>query len=118
MGSFQQSNNLCNVITEGCVIEGSIVSDTDIRIDGRVEGNISSKRKVVLGEKGGIKGDVTCHSIEIFGLMEGNLNVTNTLSLHSSSRLLGDVVTLNLVIDAGAVFNGSCSMKQEAPKKK
>lgn len=118
MSNISQSSSLCNIITEGSKLVGSIISDTDTRIDGQMEGDITSKGKVVLGGKGRVKGNIQCENIEIFGNFEGKLYVGNTLTLHSTSKIESDVITRNLIIESGAIFDGTCSMSKERQKEK
>ena len=67
----QQSGTLYNALTAGSKIIGTIVADSDIRIDGRVEGDMQCSGKVVIGEKGSVKGSIACQNAEIMGLLDG-----------------------------------------------
>ena len=84
-----------------------------LRIDGSLDGYLTSKSKVVIGESGVIKGDVICENADISGKIEGTLKVKEILYLKSTANLEGDVKTKKLVVDNGAVLNGSISMKME-----
>ena len=66
--------------------------------------------KVVLGEAGIIEGDVSCKDADIAGTIKAKISVSQLLSLKSSSKLQGDIVTNKLSIEPGASFTGSCSM--------
>ncbi len=61
---------LHNNIGSGTKISGNIETTESIRIDGEIEGNISSKGRVVIGPEGKIKGEVVCSNAEIFGILE------------------------------------------------
>lgn len=100
-----------NRINEGTNIKGDIHSKGFFRIDGKIEGNVSTPSKVVIGKTGFIKGTLTCENADIEGKFEGNLDVTETLSLRSSAHIKGDVVAGKLAVEPGATFNASCSMK-------
>ena len=67
-------------------------------------------RKVVIGEAGRVKGTVSCQNAEIMGLLDGKVTCHQQLSLRSSGKILGDVVTKTLIVEPGALFNGTCSM--------
>ena len=62
-----------NAITSGSKIIGTIIADGDIRIDGIVEGEMQCAGKVVIGEKGLIKGTVSCQNAEIMGTLDGKI---------------------------------------------
>ena len=119
----QQSGTMYNAITSGSKIIGTIIADGDIRIDGTVEGEMQCAGKVVIGEKGLIKGTVSCQNAEIMGLLDGKITCSQQLSLRASGKIVGDVHTKTLIVEPGAVFNGTCAMgdlsktTQNDPKK-
>lgn len=100
-----------NALTNGSKIVGKIFADTDFRIDGEVEGTINCNGKVVIGQKGILKGSISCVSAEIIGTVDGDIVVSETLSLRSTAIITGDVKTKVLVVEPNAVFHGTCSMK-------
>ena len=99
-----------NRIVAGTSIEGEIVSDSNIRIDGTVVGNIRTSGRLVIGPTGKIKGEVTCEHAEIEGNLFGKIHVNGLLTLKATARLEGDIFTTKLAIEPGAVFSGACSM--------
>jgi len=109
----QQSGTLFNSLTAGSKIIGTIIADSDIRIDGVLEGDLQCKGKVVVGEKGQIKGTVVCQNAEIMGILDGKATIDGTFALRATGSLIGDLKTRSLLIEPNAQFNGTCSMKQE-----
>jgi cytoskeletal protein CcmA (bactofilin family) len=103
-----------NALTNGSKIVGKIFADSDFRIDGEVEGTITCNGKVVIGQKGYLKGSISCVNAEIIGCVDGDVSVTETLSLRSTAIIKGDVKTKVLMVEPNAVFNGTCSMKDAA----
>ena len=106
----QQSGLMFNALTAGSKITGNITADSDYRIDGLIEGELNCTGKVVIGEAGRIKGTVICQNAEVLGLMEGKITCHQQLSLRSSGKIKGDVLTKTLIVEPGALFNGTCSM--------
>lgn len=100
-----------NSLTNGSKIVGKIFADSDFRIDGEVEGTITCNGKVVIGQKGYLKGSISCINAEIVGKVDGDIIVSETLSLRSTAVIKGDVKTKILIVEPNAVFNGTCSMK-------
>lgn len=100
-----------NRINEGTNIHGDIHSKGFFRIDGHIEGNVSTPSKVVLGKSGVIKGTLTCENADIEGTFEGKLDVSGTLSLKSTAKIEGEVLVGKLAVEPGATFNASCAMK-------
>ena len=97
-------------------VKGEILSKGDFRIDGLLEGSIKTNGKVVVGLDGSIKGAVTCSNADIEGKINGNLFVSETLSLRSTSIIEGDVVIGKLIVESGATLNAYCSMNEEGKK--
>lgn len=99
-----------NRIVAGTKIEGVIVSDSNIRIDGTVKGTITAKGRLVIGPTGRIEGEVHCENADIEGALAGTISVNGILSLKSTARLECDITTKKLAIEPGAVFSGKCVM--------
>ena len=99
-----------NQLGQGTVIEGEINSDADIRIDGRVRGNVISKGKIVLGATGLIEGDLRSENAYLEGRVNGRVEVADLLILSKTSFVNGDIVIKKLVVEEGAKFNGKCTM--------
>jgi cytoskeletal protein CcmA (bactofilin family) len=99
-----------NMIGAGTVITGDIKSKGDIRVDGSLNGSIDTEGKVVVGQGGIVEGDVVCKDADIAGVLKAKISVSQLLSLKSSAKLNGDIITNKLSIEPGASFTGSCSM--------
>lgn len=103
-------NNL-NIINAGTSILGDLNSEGDMRIDGSVKGYISSKARLVLGPTCRVEGDIKAANVEISGEVNGNIFVSELLTVKASAKINGDIISNKLIIEAGAEFNGKCSMK-------
>ena len=99
-----------NMIGAGTVVTGDIQSKGDIRVDGTLKGSVNTTGKVVLGKDGIIEGDVVCTDADISGIIKAKISVAQLLSLKSTAKLNGDIITNILSIEPGASFTGSCSM--------
>lgn len=111
MAKYNETDNTTiNLISNGTDITGDIKSNGDIRIDGSLTGNLNTKGKVVIGPTGKVKGEVICKNSEISGFIEGKIIVGQLLNLKASSKIHGDIATLKLSIEPGAVFSGNCKM--------
>lgn len=106
----EANSSSINLIGAGTIIEGDIRSSGDIRIDGTVQGSVSSKAKVVVGATGVIEGDVNGQNSDVSGTIKGKTTVVDLLFLKSTSNIIGDIVTGKLVVEVGATFTGTCNM--------
>ena len=100
-----------NRIEKNTKIKGDIVSEADFRIDGKLDGNVKTSGKVVIGKGGYIHGKVQCVNADIEGSFNGELQVSELLSLKASAVIEGTVSVNKLAVEPGATFNASCSMK-------
>lgn len=100
-----------NRIEKNTRIKGDIISEADFRIDGKLDGNVKTSGKVVIGKDGYIHGKVECVNADIEGSFNGELQVSDLLSLKASAVIEGTVTVSKLAVEPGATFNASCSMK-------
>jgi cytoskeletal protein CcmA (bactofilin family) len=99
-----------NLIGNGTKIVGDITSQGDVRIDGHLIGNISTTGKFVLGSQGVVEGNLNCGNADLSGEVKGTVTINEMLSLKSTAKINGDIVTGKLSIESGATFNGTCNM--------
>lgn len=106
--------NSISRISAGTIIKGEILSPSDIRIDGTFEGKIQSKGRVVVGESAHIKGDIVCANVDLWGKVEGNIFVKDTLNLKEGCVVNGNLNIRKISVELGSIFNGNCRMISEA----
>ncbi|MDP6921384.1 MAG: polymer-forming cytoskeletal protein [Lutibacter sp.] len=100
-----------NLIGKKTTITGEVVSEGDFRIDGSVEGTITTSGKVVLGKSGTVTGKIVCSNADIEGRLSGELVVSNLLSVKASADISGELTISKLAVAPGAAFNATCTMK-------
>lgn len=106
-----------NVFVDGSKIVGDIITESNLRIDGEVVGNVTTGAKVVIGATGYIKGNLTCSEGDIEGRVEGTLKVDGLLTLRSGANIEGEIATTKLQVEEGAQFSGNCIMSNRAVSK-
>ena len=102
--------NSISRISAGTIIKGEIISPSDIRIDGTFEGKVQTKGRVVVGESAVVKGDIICENIDLWGKVNGNVFVKDTLALMEGCQVDGNLNVKRLSVELGATFNGNCRM--------
>ncbi|HEV7620469.1 MAG TPA: polymer-forming cytoskeletal protein [Flavisolibacter sp.] len=105
--SFSTSATL---ISSGTILQGDVKSDNDLRIDGTIQGNVSSSAKIVVGPSGIIEGNIHANGVDITGKVIGNISVKELLQLRAQSNVEGNIAASKLQIDPAATFNGKCQM--------
>ncbi len=106
----QVQSNSTNQIGKGTVIQGNIETFGDLRIDGKLIGDLKTKSKAVFGPSSVAEGNVIAQNAEIEGHVTGTVEVTDVLILKATAVIDGDIVTDKLIVESGAIFNGSCKM--------
>ena len=121
MGIKQKDENsaggLHNTLATGTTVKGNIITETDFRLDGKVEGDISCNGKIVVGPKGQVIGNIISSNAEILGEVEGSVRVSEKLVLKATANIKGDVFAQSLEIEPNARFNGVCNMSPDTTKK-
>lgn len=114
-----ETNSLAvNLISNGTTFKGDIQTDSDLRIDGVLNGTIQSKGKVIIGETGQVEGEVQCNNADISGKTNANLKITELLTLRATAKINGEVLTKKLSIEEGAVFTANCRMDDSTTAQK
>lgn len=102
------------IVANGTVIEGNFSTVEDLRVDGRIVGDVSSTKRIVMGPTGQIEGSVACAvGSFIKGRIEGELKVNGTLHLHDTAYVTGKIIAKKLVVEEGASYNGECLIGEQ-----
>lgn len=91
-------------------VEGDFVSDGNVLVEGLVNGSLKTKSFVVVTDKAKITANLEAANARIAGEVNGNVKVSNRLDLTTCAKINGDIEACILQIEAGAKFNGKCSM--------
>ena len=107
---MNEISNSSNTISKDTSIDGNVETTGNLRIEGKVKGNIRARSKVVLGNSGEVEGKVFAQTADVEGTINGSVQVEGLLTLKSTAHIKGDIKTGKLVMEAGAVFDGKCKM--------
>lgn len=107
-----KSNQLGTLIDTAASLKGEIITEGNIRIDGKFNGNIISARDVVIGEEGFIQGDINSETMAVYGVVRGNIKSQGLVEIMPTGKVFGDIEVKSLVIKEGGVFEGKSIMKQ------
>lgn len=111
-------NGNMTIIGAGTVIEGVLKASASTRIEGIVNGDITSEGVVVIANEGVVNGNITAIDVKISGTVEGNLTISGKTELIANGKLTGDIKTGSLSIDETAVFQGNCKMNSVSEEEK
>ncbi len=103
-------SNSSNIIGKGTIVNGSIETFGNIRVEGKVIGDIKTKSKAAFGNSSKVEGSVLAQNAEVAGHIAGTIEVTELLVLKTTATIDGDIITKKLLVESGATFNGKCKM--------
>jgi cytoskeletal protein CcmA (bactofilin family) len=109
--------NGTTLISAGTTLKGDISSNSDLRIDGTIVGNVTSSSKIVIGASGSIEGDIFGNQADIVGKVSGNIKTKDLLQLRGDCIVNGNVQAGKLQVEPTAKFNGQCHMGSDKETK-
>ena len=77
------------IINRQSQMTGDFMLSTDIKIDGRVQGNVETIKSVIIGESGSMKGTLKCQTLKLLGHFDGAAEVSGTAYLYSTAVYTG-----------------------------
>ena len=99
-------------------VDGDITGKTDLRIAGKVYGNISIDGELILEKYAIVEGDVKCGAAILAGSIKGDVDCKTKLILQDNSKIIGNLKAEQLIINEGAIFQGNCDMNEALASKK
>ena len=90
------------LINSGSKINGELMFNSDVRIDGEVLGKVESDKSAIIGAEGYVKGFLRARDLVVFGRLEGNIVVSGITVLHSGSSIFGNLYTRVIEVKEGA----------------
>jgi cytoskeletal protein CcmA (bactofilin family) len=97
----------------GTVFTGEAAFKGMLRVDGRLKGHIASQDgTLIVGTNGQVDADIEVSVATIHGTVNGDIIATKRIEIGRTSKVIGNIQTPALVIEQGAIFEGSCRMLQ------
>ncbi|MFH1700781.1 MAG: polymer-forming cytoskeletal protein [Candidatus Zixiibacteriota bacterium] len=112
---IKMDGKMNTIIGKDSTITGTIEVKGPLRIDGKISGKVNCEDTVTIGSGGNIEAEINCRNASIAGKLKGNVIAKEKVELQAQSEINGDIKTKSLVIEQGAVFCGSCNMKDGRP---
>ena len=98
------------IIGKGLFIRGEIHCQSDLVIQGTVEGTITMDKSLTVEPEGRIKADIQTENATIKGKMEGDLKAKEKIALHNGAEMVGDIDAPRIEIEDGAYYKGKVTM--------
>ncbi len=101
------------------VIKGEVSGTESLYIDGRIEGKISlPENRLTIGRNGVVQANVTAREVVVMGKVTGNIECTDRVDIRSEGQVTGDVSTMRISVEDGAVLKGGIQVRSGEHKQK
>jgi cytoskeletal protein CcmA (bactofilin family) len=105
---------LSGFVGNGTTLTGEANFKGMLRVDGHLSGQVKSEGgTLIVGNNGQVDADIEVAVATIHGAVNGDIIATQRLELGRAAKVNGNIQTPSLVIEQGAVFEGSCRMIQQ-----
>jgi cytoskeletal protein CcmA (bactofilin family) len=99
-----------SVIGKTIFIKGNVFSDEEVFIEGKIEGKLNIKNRVVVGKNGVVNADIEAHEVIVKGTVNGNVKGNHKVEIVPDGVLNGNILSKGVVLREGAIFKGSIDM--------
>ncbi len=114
---MSKNNKHDSVIGEGSVFTGKFYVDGDLKIEGSFEGDIRTDESLIVTNTGRVKtSKVSAKRIVLKGILIGDVYAKEEVNLESRGKMLGNIVTPNLVVSPGVVYRGNIDIIGDSKK--
>jgi cytoskeletal protein CcmA (bactofilin family) len=99
-----------SVVGKGARLEGKVAISGSLQVEGHIKGEIKAEGDVELLPQGQVEGDIEGQNVRVAGKLVGHVMAKNKAHVASGGRVEGDITSSALVVEEGALFNGSSIM--------
>ena len=99
-----------STVGAGTLLKGELSGTSDVRLEGRIEGNVMLEADLTVGSGGVVEGDIEAIAVKVAGEVHGNVIASRAIEVLTSGILHGDLEAPNVSIASGGFVKGSVSM--------
>ncbi len=106
-----KEGRLSGFVGHGTVLTGETNFQMMLRVDGHLTGTVSSDGgTLIVGTNGQVDANVAVSAATINGAVNGDITATEKIHLGRTAKVVGNIQTPRLILEEGAILEGSCSM--------
>lgn len=110
----EDENKIDTVIADDISFKGSLRFKNSLKIKGLFEGSIETDGTLIVGREATVSADINASEVSVSGTVNGKIKAKQKIELFKRSRISADIVTPDLHIEPGSVFNGTCIMEEKS----
>ena len=112
----EDENKIDTVMADDIEFRGKIIFKTSLKIKGLFEGKIETDGNLIIGQEATVNADIKTGVASINGVVSGSIKASKYIELYNKSKTNCDLITPNIFIEKGSLFNGTCIMHNENEK--
>jgi len=99
-----------SIIGKTLFIKGDIIADEELMVEGKIEGKLIAKHRVIVAKEGLVNADIDGKEVVIKGRVNGNIKCSYKVEIVPGGTLNGNIKSEKVVLAEGAVFKGNINM--------
>ncbi|MBN2401276.1 MAG: polymer-forming cytoskeletal protein [Spirochaetes bacterium] len=107
----EDENKIGTVIADDIEFRGKILFKNSLKIKGIFEGQIETDGHLIVGQEANVSSEIKAGIVSVNGEVSGSIKANKSIELFNNSKINCDLVTPDLYIEKGCMFNGTCIMK-------
>lgn len=106
-----KEGRLSGFVGHGTTLTGETEFHAMLRVDGHLIGTVTSETgTLIIGTNGQVDANVMVAAAMINGTVNGDVIASEKLQLGRTARVMGNIHSPKLIVEEGAILEGSCSM--------
>jgi cytoskeletal protein CcmA (bactofilin family) len=108
--NVENTKDIKAYLGEDTVFSGTLTFNGAVRIDGKMDGQINTDDTLIVGENGVLEANINAGTVICRGKIKGTINASKRIEIHTNSEVVGNISAPALLVENGAIFDGSCDM--------
>lgn len=100
-----------SVLGGGMTVTGDVTGDGELRIEGRVEGSVTTNGRVIVDASGQVEGGIEAEEVVASGKVSGKIKASGAVRLKKGCRVEADIEAAKIELEEGGTVNGRLMMK-------
>ena len=113
MSAKNNSENVKDIkayLGEDTVFSGTLSFNGVVRIDGKMDGEVNTDDTLIVGENGVLEANINAGTVICRGKIKGTIKASKRIEIHNNSEVIGAISAPALLVENGAIFDGTCDM--------
>ena len=95
---------------EDTVFSGTLSFNGVVRIDGKMDGEVNTDDTLIVGENGVLEANINAGTVICRVKIKGTIKASKRIEIHNNSEVVGNISAPALLVENGAIFDGTCDM--------